>query len=184
MSNFVFLLEEPSAKEMLKAILPKILENKYEYFFIVFEGKSDLEKNIVIKIRSWKRPNSKFIILRDRDSGNCYEIKKSLKEKCREAGREDCLIRIACCELESWYLGDLDAIEKGLNVHGISSKKNIKKYSRPDDLNNAAEELSKLTKNVYQKINGSRKIAPYLDPDNNFSKSFNVFINGLRKMGE
>lgn len=42
--NIVFFLEELSAKEMLKIIVPKIIPHSIEPFYFSFEGKQDLEK--------------------------------------------------------------------------------------------------------------------------------------------
>lgn len=53
-------------------------------------------------------------MLRDKDSGDCVETKNRLAGICRDAGKPNALIRIACHELESWYLGDLSAVEQGL----------------------------------------------------------------------
>lgn len=47
-------------------------------------------------------------------------IKKRLQALCYEAGREDVLVRIACHEIESWYLRDLAAVEQGLDITGIA----------------------------------------------------------------
>lgn len=49
-------------------------------------------------------------------------------------------------------------------------------------LKNPAEELKKLTNGLYQKVAGSRSIAPCLDLHNNKSHSFNVLIKGIRKL--
>lgn len=51
MKMLVCLLEELSAKNMLDAILPKLLpaDSNIEYKLIAFNGKSDLEKHIVNK---------------------------------------------------------------------------------------------------------------------------------------
>ena len=40
MSSLVFLLEEPSAKEMLKAIMPKLAPDT-SVDYIIFQGKTD-----------------------------------------------------------------------------------------------------------------------------------------------
>ncbi len=92
------------------------------------------------------------------------------------------MVRIACHELESWYLGDLAAVERGLGVSGLSAKQNQNKYRIPDRLSNAADELAKLTRDRYQKVGGSRAISPFLDPNNNRSHSFNVFVDGLKRL--
>ena len=46
MMRLVFLLEEPSAEEMLKGILPKVLPGDVHPEFKVLESKQDLENGI------------------------------------------------------------------------------------------------------------------------------------------
>ena len=93
--------------------------------------------------------------MRDQDSGDCKEIKENLANICEEAGRKGVLIRIACHELESFYLGDLAAVEKGLDLKGLERKKEQRKFRDPDLLANPSEEMFKLTNNIYDKISGS-----------------------------
>ena len=57
MKRLVFLLEEPSAKEMLKAILPKVLPDNIYPEFKVFEGKQDLEKGLIRTLKAWRISN-------------------------------------------------------------------------------------------------------------------------------
>ena len=180
MTTLVFFLEEPSAKEILHGILPQILPEHVVPRFIVFEGKQDLEKQLVRKLKLWQLPDSRFIVLRDQDAGDCRKIKKNLREKCREAGRMDTIVRIACHELESFYLGDLQAVEKGLPMSGLAKRQNQRKFRQPDNLPNPARELTMLTKKSYQKISGSRAIGKYLNPEDNRSNSFNVLIKAVR----
>ena len=92
------------------------------------------------------------------------------------------MVRIACHELESWYLGDLQAVEKGLNLSGLSEQQQNRKFRNPDRLSNAKQELRKLTKNSYQPISGSREIGTYMSVDNNRSHSFKVFISGVQRL--
>jgi hypothetical protein len=109
-------------------------------------------------------------------------IKNRLQGLCREAGYEDALVRIACHEIESWYLGDLLAVERGLHISGIARHQNKAKFRNPDRLANAARELATITKGCYQKVSGSRKIGPCLALVGNKSGSFNVFISGIRRI--
>lgn len=180
MTTLVFFLEEPSAQEMLLGILPKIMPEHIVPRFIVFEGKQDLEKQLVRKLRLWKQPDSRFIILRDQDAGDCRQIKQNLVKKCQEAERQDAIVRIACHELESFYLGDLQSVEKGLEINGLVKQQNKKKFRAPDNLPNPARELKALTKKRYQKISGSRAIGKYLKPEGNRSQSFNVLIQAIK----
>jgi hypothetical protein len=185
MRNIVFFLEEPSAQEMLKVMLPRMINpfDEVSFRYVVFEGKSDLEENIERKLRAWKQPgDTRFVILRDQDSGDCRLIKQSLLSKCQSVSESKILVRIACRELESWYLGDLLAVEKGLEITNLAKYQGNKKFRNPDNLNNASEELHKLTSKRYQKVASSRKIGKHLSLQHNQSHSFQVFIKGLKRM--
>lgn len=186
MKTLVFLLEESSAEEMLKGILPKIFpehEEKYHIITIPFEGKQDLEKQLERKIKYWQLPDTSFLILRDQDRGDCKLIKKKLLSLVSQTGKKS-VIRIACHELESFYLGDLLAVEKALELPGLSKNQNKEKYRSPDNLDKPSWELIQLTNGLYQKMAGSRAIAPLLDLENNRSRSFKVLIEGVRRMAE
>lgn len=179
--TLVVFLEEPSAEWMVRAVLPRVLPSDCILKCFHFEGKQDLEKNIERKIRGWRTPNSYFLVMRDRDSEDCRVVKRRLAEKCRRAGRPDALVRIACGELESFYLGDLGAVSVALSCKVPSSQ--VAKFRDPDALYNAAEELERLTGKQYQKISGSKAIAPHLKVDgSNRSRSFNVLLEGVRKL--
>lgn len=183
MTILVCLLEELSAKEMLKIILPKILNDTIQLQFITFEGKQDLEKQLVNKLKHWNKPDTKFLIMRDKDLGDCIEIKKQLLAKVTQSGKTNAsLVRIACHELESFYLGDLKAIEEGLSLKNIGSQTN-KKYKNPDNLPNAKQELKRITKQRYQQVSGSKSIAPFLKIDgSNKSHSFNILLSGIKQI--
>ena len=182
MNELVFFLEEQSAAEMLKGLLPRIVPQGLPVRYITFEGKRDLETQIVLRLQHYRTPNARLVILRDQDSSDCRVVKKALVGKCRQAKRTDVLVRIACHELESWYLADLAAVEQALGIPRLAEKQEKKKYRLPDSLANAAEELIKLTGNRYQKISGSRAIGPHLNLDNNRSPSFKAFVEGIRKI--
>ncbi|MFC1856391.1 DUF4276 family protein [Thermodesulfobacteriota bacterium] len=183
MKYLIFLLEEPSAMAMLQGVLPRLLPENISSDFIVFEGKQDLEKQIERRLRSWLKPNSYFVVMRDQDSGDCLDIKKNLYRKCVNAGKKETLVRIACHELESFYLGDLAAVEQGLSLTGLIAKQQKRKYRTPDNLSNPSLELFALTNNKYQKLIGSRAIGQYLSLDkSNRSNSFNVLISGILKL--
>lgn len=56
--HVVFMLEEPSAEDFLRAIIPNYLGDGVTAHFLVFEGKQDLEKQLVRKLRGWVLPIS------------------------------------------------------------------------------------------------------------------------------
>jgi hypothetical protein len=181
-AHLVFLLEERSAKEMLDGLLPRLFPQPVRYRCIVFEGKQDLEKQLVRRIRGYRAPGARFVVIRDQDSGDCHLIKERLSEMCRLAGRPETLVRIACRELESWYLADLKAVEEGLGLAGIAALQQQAKYRNPDVLASPGLELDRITQGRYQKVIGSRAIGPHLDPANVRSNSFRVLVEGLKSM--
>lgn len=162
MRTIVFFLEEPSAQEMLAGVLPRVLPPDVQPKFVVFQGKQDLEKNLTMKLRGWMKPESVFVVMRDQDSGDCVVIKQKLVELCNQSGKEDVLVRIACRELESFYLGDLQAVETGLGMKRIASQQHRQKFRNPDELGNPSEELYKLTEDEYEKVLGSRGLLPHI----------------------
>ena len=62
MRNLVFFLEEPSAQRMLEGVLPRFIPD-VAVQYVVFQGKSDLEKQLVRKLRLWQRPDSLFVVM-------------------------------------------------------------------------------------------------------------------------
>lgn len=182
MTALVFFLEEPSAAEMLKGVLPRVLPEGISVEYRPFEGKQDLEKRLPKLLRAWRRPDCRFVVIRDQDAGECKTVKGRLVDLCKEGGRPDVLVRIACQELESFYLGDLAAVEKGLALKGIAKRQNSQKYRNPDRLRKPSQELERLTKGRYQKIAGSRRIGPCLSLKGNRSHSFGVLVSGIRSL--
>lgn len=183
MTKLVFFLEEPSAKEMLKGVLPKLFPEGVTVQYVVFEGKQDLEKRLPIRLRAWLLPDCLFVVMRDQDSGNCVDIKSNLVKKADSAGKPNTLVRIACHELETFYLGDLSAVASAIGPSRLATQQQKAKFRNPDQLSNPAQELKKIAP-LYQKVSGSRAIGAVLDIDNNHSKSFNTLVSGVRRLVE
>jgi hypothetical protein len=182
--DLIFLLEEPSMETILDEILPKIIPQNIIFKCISHQGKQDLAKSIPRKIEAFQfNPDTKFVIVHDQDSHDCLKLKANLRQLCHNAGKTEVMIRIICHELESWFLGDLTAIEKayGLEPLSLSRSQNTAKFRNPDQLNSAKEELKKLVPEYYPGTH-SRVIAPYLSLSNNRSLSFQVFLDGIRKI--
>jgi len=183
MSHLVFFLEERSAKEMLQGLLPRVIP-EWKFRFIVFEGKSDLKKRLLkrLLVLSSRAPNTHFVVMLDQDSSDCKELKQHIRTICEGAGCSEVLIRIVCRELESWYLADLRAVEKGLELPKLARHQERRVYRDPDAQHNPADRLRELTGKIYQKVMGSRQIGLYLDPANKRSRSFRNFITGIRRI--
>ncbi len=129
-------------------------------------------------------PNSRFIVLLDQDRSECKEVKRRIVDICRRAGKSETIVRIACRELESWYFGDIKAVEEALDdCPKLASHTNKSKYRIPDDIDKPSLELERITKGKYQKISGSRAIGTHLSSQNR-SKSYNVFLKSLKNLIE
>ena len=184
MKELVFLLEEESAKAMLESLLPRMLHPEIKARLIPFEGKQDLEKQMAARMRGYINPEARFIVLRDQDNApDCKVVKARLAERCQLAGRAaNTLVRIACRELESFYLADLNAVEQGLALKKLSTQQGSAKFRAPDRLGSPGKELTELTKGAYQKVSGSRAIGGHLDLANTRSPSFKNLVAGIRHM--
>jgi len=180
MKEIVFFLEEQSSAEMLQGIKSKITLEDIPFRFVTFEGKQDLDKQLSKKIHNYLNPDARFIILRDQGPGNCKDIKNTLQKKCCEDTRKR-KIRIACHELESFYLADLKAIELAYNKPNLSRLQEKKKYRNPDDMPNPLQILTDLIPE-YQKVDGSRLISEHLNLNNYRSKSFKNLILAIREL--
>ncbi|NEO76171.1 DUF4276 family protein [Moorena sp. SIO4G3] len=185
--DLIFLLEERSMKNVLEQLLPKIIPDEITYICIPHQGKQDLWKSIPKKIQAFQHsPDTRFIIVHDQDSNDCQKLKSELLEICQTARKDNnVMIRIVCHELESWFLGELAAVEKAYNMkpNSLSKQQSKKKYRNPDQLNSAKKELKGLVKEYYPGIH-SKKIAPHLSLTDNTSHSFQVFIKGIKHLLE
>lgn len=184
------LVEEPSIAEVLRGILPSILPNGWNLdancFIRCHNGKQDLQRSIPHKLRSASGKNIRtgFIILQDQDSDDCVRLKHKLTDMCDKAitsWKVSYKVRIVCHELESWYLGDMDAIEHVFSQFHAKKYKNRKIFRNPDQCINPKRELKKLVED-YPQIATAREIAKHMSVDKNTSRSFNCFINCLLQM--
>ena len=181
-----FLLEEPSMVNYLEQILPKILPEGFvlneNCFLRPHNGKSDLLKSIPQKVKAFSKLTHeayRIVIVHDQDSNDCKHLKQKLATLCIQNGDCPTLIRIACRELEAWYLGDMDAIQKVYPSFKADQHRNKAKFRDPDTCN-PSEELKKLIPN-FQKGYASKEISKYISIENNRSASFGHFVSGLKR---
>ena len=177
--KLIFMLEERSMKELLDRILPRILPEGVGFVTIPHDGKRDLELSLPRKLRAWNEPDVAFVVVHDQDSNDCLELKRHLQGICAMSGRH-ALIRIACRELEAWYWGDLNAVSKayGVELRHLSAKR---KYRNPDNIDHPKQELKRCLPQMSQ-IDGARRIAPHMNLEENTSHSFQVFVQGVKKL--
>ena len=193
-----FFLEEPSAEFALKAILPKLITDNVNRHFFVFQSKQDLLENLSMRLngrRLWIPDDWRIMVLVDEDRDNCYQLKAMLEEAAEAAGfatrsgatpQHDFQVvnRLAVEELEAWYFGDPIAVREAYPRVSRSFEHQAK-YRNPDAIGGGTSEalqflLKKYYTNRLPKIEVARKIAPHMDPNRNKSKSFQVFVEGLK----
>lgn len=182
--RIVFLLEEPSMKILLEGLLPRLFPGMCagrHFLCLPHEGRSDLDVSIPRKLRNWQVPDDRFVILRDNDNACCVDLKARFVRMCLDNGRPDTLVRLVCQELESWYLGDLQALAEAFADPRLASPGNRKRYLEPDAWQKPAAELARLI-HTFQKGGAARTMAQTLSPEANRSPSFQTFIAGLRRL--
>ncbi|MBC7663719.1 MAG: DUF4276 family protein [Caulobacter sp.] len=182
--RLIFLLEEPSMKALLDELLPRVFLGwkPDEHFQCVpHEGKSDLDRSIPRKLKGWRVPGDRFVVVRDTDGADCLAIKATLKRMCRQAGRSDTLIRLVCQELEGWYLGDLSALATAFELPKINAPANRKRFIEPDGWQKPSVEVKRLVP-MFQKTSGARAMGAHLDATSNTSLSFQTFLQGIHNI--
>jgi len=180
MKRLVFMLEEYSMKVLLDGLLPRVFPG-LEFLCVPHEGKQDLEKSVPRKLRAWREPGVRFVVLRDNDGSDCIGLKKRLVALCEEGGRTDTLVRIACQELEAWYLAEpatLAAVYGDPRLARIGSRE---RYRDPDAVVRPSTELARLIP-AFQKVSGARRLARRLTRDDNASRSFHALLDGVDRL--
>lgn len=180
MKRVVFLLEDRSMAAFLEAAMPRLFPD-VPFLCVPHEGKRDLELSIPRKLRAWKEPGACFVVLRDNDGGDCRALKSQLTSLCHGAGKPETLVRLACQELEAWYLGDLRALDDAFGVNNAQKVSTKAKYRDPDSIPKPSDEVRRLVPE-FQKISGARKMGRYLSGDRNLSHSFRNFLHGIEAL--
>jgi hypothetical protein len=131
-------------------------------------------------MHSWNYGEPHFIMLRDKDGADCKVLKARLQSHASKAGKPF-HIRIVCEQLESWFLGDLAAIEAAFPRTLATRFSGAAKYRNPDLLTNASDELARFT-GVFGKVSKATAIAPHLELDRNKSPSFQLVCRTLSSL--
>ena len=195
-----FLIEEASTEIVLNEIIPRILEDETTFKIHDFRGKSNLIKNLPNRMKGYgniikHQDDLKIVILIDKDNQNCQELKQILEEVAAKAGLTtpstsnnfQVLNRIVVEELEAWFFGDIKALRKAYPKvpENLTQRRS---YRIPDEIKGGTwEALERILSSAgyYQKgfmpkTEVARNIAPFMNPELNSSKSFQVFRDGLK----
>lgn len=164
-------------KALLDGLLPRLFPS-LRFLCVPHEGRDDLEKSIRRKLQAWREPGVRFAIVRDNDRGDCLARKRRLRELCGATGRDDTLVRIACQELEAWYLGEPDALADAFRQESLRGIQRKARFRDSDAVPHPARAVARLVPE-FQKVSGARRMAQHLSLERNRSTSFHAFMNGV-----
>jgi hypothetical protein len=190
MTQLFILTEEPSITSVIEETLNKILPEGVYFQILSHEGKNDLENAITKTLPSLsKMPGVRIIVTRDMDEWDCRELKEHLLGLINGNCHCPHLIRIVCRNLESWLLGDLEAIQLAYNRFSPSHHKYTEEFRNVDNIGNPTDRLHRIVPELSDrlrlpKVEVARTISPYMDIQRNKSASFQCFVSGVRKLIE
>lgn len=164
-------------KELLDGMLPRMFPD-LKFLCVPHDGKHDLDDSIPKKLRGWREPGVRFVIVRDNDGSNCVALKRRIRQLCQGTGHDDALVRIVCQELEAWYLGAPEALADAYGNDALRRIGNKHQFRDPDSRVKPSKDIERLCPG-FQKTLGARKMAHHLTQDGNRSKSFTVFLQGV-----
>lgn len=184
-------------EEMLRLLLPKILQDQISFEIYRSQSKDDLLSSLPARLRgysTWLPASWRIFILVDRDDDDCIELKKQLEKISRNssliaktrASRKSYQVinRIAIEELEAWFFGDMEAVRAAYPK--VSTIEKREKYRDPDNIKGGTwESFEKILQDAgyfkggLRKIELARTISPHLVPVRNRSKSFQVFYGTI-----
>lgn len=213
--HFEILVEDASGATFLRAVMRRILETEGEgHTFRIFPYKglghvpkglnprSDPSRRILLDQlprllsgygKALRGQEAAVVIVVDQDQRPCEDLKAellSLWEACDP--RPLALFRIAIEEIESWLLGDREAIER---AYPAARKRVLDGYVQ-DSVCGTWEVLADavhptgstgLKREGWVRVGQAKgewagRIAPFLDVEHNGSKSFQVFRDGVRRL--
>jgi hypothetical protein len=121
--HLVVIVEEESAEQALRVLLPKILDREQDAEILRFNGKQRLLRELPNRLRGYRRQRRDLaiVVMTDRDRQDCRALKAQLEACASQAGfatisspdghgRFQVVNRIAVEELEAWFFGDVEAI--------------------------------------------------------------------------
>ena len=185
----------------LQSCLDRMLPPDCSFRIHASQGKHALLRNIHGRLRGyrrWRPPNTRIVIVVDRDSEDCHQLKNRLENAASKAGlltrtqagddSWQVVNRIAIEELEAWYFGDWEAVRCAFP----RVPENIPRkapYRDPDAIRGGTWEAFERVlqrggyfKTGLGKAEAARAIAGYMKPARNTSHSFAIFFHAISEV--
>lgn len=178
-----FLLEEQSMEYFLRGLIPRIFstwKEEVDYFLRSHQGKNDLQNSIKPFLNAIKTSsNIKVVIIHDQDQDDCVKLKSKLRSLCNNNSAV-VMIRIACQELESWYIGDPISLSKIYPEYGRLSRTSRFRQTPDSIVKPSSQIMSKIK--TFSKTTTAKIMGQEINIDTNRSTSFQQLISGLKKI--
>ena len=178
--RLVFIVEGYSEQEFLMTLILRLNIPEEVLVYRIFDGYPDLLRGIPAVMKAWRRnENVRFVILCDQDHANCQERKLDIVNAVPNYWRSRTMIRIACHELEAWYLGVQSTLSNVLPAFAnVRGKKEFR--GNPDKIVSPSRTLRRRVS--FKKTELARKMGERISIDDNHSRSMQVFIQGVRTL--
>lgn len=188
------LVEEPSTEAALAVLLPKVAPG-CSFRLHPHNGKSQLLARLPGRLKGYghilgTQANWRVVVLLDEDREDCRRLKRQIMDFGRRAGiQRSMLARVAVEELEAWFLGDVPALTTAYPKvpPTLASRRG---FRDPDAVAGGTwEALERVLQGAgyyrgagLPKIEAARAIAARMNVEQNLSRSFGVFRDGIRRM--
>lgn len=198
------LVEELSAEEAMRVLLPRLVGPDVTFEIHSFQGKRDLLAKLPDRLRGYARwmvsgVETRVVVLIDEDRQDCRDLKAQLEQAAAAAGLRTksvaasgqpfvVLNRLAVEELEAWFFGDCDAIRRAYPGVPASLERRAR-FRNPDAIAGGTwEQLERVLQGAghhlggLSKVQAARDISRHMDPPRNTSPSFACFVVGVRSV--
>lgn len=186
-------------ERVLRIVVPHIVPD-VSYDVFSFNGKRDLLAKLPQRLHGYQRwagsAGLGLVVVVDQDGDDCHDLKGRLVDCAVDSGMSCCSVlsrttggvlnRIAIEELEAWFFGDVAALVAA--YPGVpASLGSRRRFRDPDGVSGGTwEALERVLMDAGHHRGGLVKsraaadIAAHMDVENNRSRSFQVFRDGVR----
>ena len=182
----------------LGSLLPRVLPSDQTFEIHPHQGKPDLLGKLQDRLQGyahWLQPDWRVFVVVDRDQDDCQILKQHLENAANSAGLRtrsqaesrpwQVVNRIAIEELEAWYFGDWQAVQRAYPRVSPTVPQQAR-FRQPDSIRGGTWEAFErvLQRSGYfrsglRKTEAARAIGCLVDAGRNTSRSFNCLRDAI-----